>query len=207
MDANITDVYFVNDQVGYAVDGGDYGKTFKTINGGQYWVELANTLNPLYAIHMLNEDSGFAVGNDLGFYNTTNGGASWSGTTASSIQNGMDVYYTEWNNGYVVGDHGYGGYGYFSHYDPNANVNDYTNEYSFDLFAIDFYGTRGVVVGEYSVLIPYEEGELGGIFWENMLAPDGTTIQFTYKDVVFADQSTFYAVGNDGVITRFQYPE
>jgi photosystem II stability/assembly factor-like uncharacterized protein len=67
------------------------GKMIKSINGGSSWTELSNSPGDIFAIHFINDKTGFAFGRgnysggDFGrsygsIYCTVNGGAAWNGT-------------------------------------------------------------------------------------------------------------------------------
>lgn len=73
------DVFFLNENLGWAVKGGG-GAVFKTTNGGINWTQLplSNPNNEYYRnIEFLNENVGFLGTLTNNFYKTVDGGNSW----------------------------------------------------------------------------------------------------------------------------------
>ncbi|ACU07455.1 hypothetical protein FIC_01005 [Flavobacteriaceae bacterium 3519-10] len=73
------DVFFLNENLGWAARGGS-GAVFKTTNGGANWTQLSlpNPNNEYYRnIEFLDENIGFLGTLNNSFYKTTNGGATW----------------------------------------------------------------------------------------------------------------------------------
>ncbi|SFN77217.1 Por secretion system C-terminal sorting domain-containing protein [Chryseobacterium oleae] len=73
------DVFFLNENLGWAARGGN-GAVFKTTNGGNTWVQKAVTgpANQYYRnIEFLNENVGFLGTLNNSFYKTVDGGESW----------------------------------------------------------------------------------------------------------------------------------
>lgn len=76
--ARYDDVFFLNENLGWAVDG--YGaKVYKTINGGTLWtLQFEDNQNYFRNIEFLNADIGFLGTLNGDFYKTINGGTTWS---------------------------------------------------------------------------------------------------------------------------------
>ncbi|KFF16661.1 photosystem II stability/assembly factor-like protein [Chryseobacterium sp. JM1] len=73
------DVFFLNENLGWAARGGS-GAVFKTTNGGNTWVQKAvnGPANQYYRnIEFLNENVGFLGTLNNSFYKTVDGGESW----------------------------------------------------------------------------------------------------------------------------------
>ena len=73
------DVFFLNENLGWAARGGN-GRIYKTTDGGANWAQLplANTTGEYYRnIEFLDENIGFLGTLDNTFYKTTDGGNSW----------------------------------------------------------------------------------------------------------------------------------
>ncbi|WP_172277862.1 photosystem II stability/assembly factor-like protein [Chryseobacterium sp. LAM-KRS1] len=73
------DVFFLNENLGWAARGGN-GAVFKTTNGGTSWTQqiVSTTPNEYYRnIEFLNENVGFLGTLNNNFYKTTDGGATW----------------------------------------------------------------------------------------------------------------------------------
>ena len=104
----LTDVYFVNELVGWAV--GLQGAIFRTADGGATWVsQFTDTTRTFRAVHFTDAAFGWAVGvrvtgvNNT-VYKTTNGGSSWTNVSmADPNVFANDVVFTDPNTGFVVG--------------------------------------------------------------------------------------------------------
>jgi photosystem II stability/assembly factor-like uncharacterized protein len=73
--SNLTDVFFLNDSVGFAVGGG--GVFLKTVNGGQVWdMTIIDSSKNLNAVAATSPNNIFAGGN--GMYKSTDGGSTWT---------------------------------------------------------------------------------------------------------------------------------
>ncbi len=71
------DVFFLNDNIGWAADGGG-AKVYKTINGGTTWnLQLENPSNYFRNIEFLNENIGFLGTLNGYFFKTIDGGTTW----------------------------------------------------------------------------------------------------------------------------------
>ncbi|WP_341902879.1 T9SS type A sorting domain-containing protein [Fluviicola taffensis] len=70
------DVFFLDDHLGWAVDGSG-GSVFKTTDGGLTWELKFQTSNYLRNIEFLNEDIGFFGTLDNKFYRSVDGGDTW----------------------------------------------------------------------------------------------------------------------------------
>lgn len=73
------DVFFLNENLGWAAKGGG-GKVYKTTDGGANWAQmtLSNPNNEYYRnIEFLNENVGFLGTLNNSFYKTVNGGTTW----------------------------------------------------------------------------------------------------------------------------------
>jgi len=67
-------VCFVNDTIGWIGTTGEYySSIFHTCDGGENWLLQQEFESPVYDIHMLNQDTGWAVGGDFVYYINTGG--------------------------------------------------------------------------------------------------------------------------------------
>ena len=87
------DVYFLNDNLGWAANGRN-GAVFKTIDGGLNWIEqLNNSELPgnyyFRNIEFLNENVGFLGTLNGAFYKTADGGDNWSAVTITPNPNAI----------------------------------------------------------------------------------------------------------------------
>ena len=74
------DVFFLNENLGWAARGGN-GTVFKTTNGGASWTEqfVSSATGQYFRnIEFLNENIGFLGTLNNNFYKTTNGGTTWT---------------------------------------------------------------------------------------------------------------------------------
>lgn len=74
------DVFFLNENIGWAARGGN-GTVFKTTNGGVSWTEqiVSSTTGQYFRnIEFLNENIGFVGTLNNNFYKTVNGGTTWA---------------------------------------------------------------------------------------------------------------------------------
>lgn len=81
-DIEPVDVSFVTPQLGYVCGfNGNYGKVYKTTDGGTSWAEMLSTPGPqqtFYQVQFVNADTGFAAGYPGSLvYKTTDGGNTW----------------------------------------------------------------------------------------------------------------------------------
>lgn len=98
---DLQDMYFVSDQVGYAV--GLYGGIIKTTDGGSSWVvQQSPTENgQLYGVFFTDDNHGIAVGDGI-ILRTSNGGTNWV-LDASFKQALFAVQFTDNTTGYISG--------------------------------------------------------------------------------------------------------
>jgi len=97
-------IYFKDSSKGWAV--GAEGIIARTTNGADWAVQITTT-NQLNDVFFLTTTEGWAVGQNV-ILHTTNGGTTWT-EEASSLTSGKylrGVYFTDSNNGYVVGNGG-----------------------------------------------------------------------------------------------------
>jgi photosystem II stability/assembly factor-like uncharacterized protein len=82
--ADLWDVAFLNERVGYAV--GDNGLVLNTKDGGVNWFSQSVSKMPLYGINLVDKKVGWAVGSKGTIFRTVDGGITWriqrSDTTA-----------------------------------------------------------------------------------------------------------------------------
>ncbi|MES2593435.1 MAG: YCF48-related protein [Bacteroidota bacterium] len=202
----INDIQFITPNIGYAV-GGEYTQAvYKTTNGGSTWNKKYSPPgidNPFYAVSFINKDTGYASVSEHRIFETINGGTSWNTCKTGDYRVFSDLAFTAYRTGYVTGQ-----FGYIEYQDNSSSFGEQLisdSYYAYNINSITHRNGRSVAVGEYSILMPYKNTE-SKFKWTYFLSPEGTTIPYTYNDVVFADDFTFYAVGNSGVITKFKYP-
>lgn len=112
----VTDIYFVDEQYGWAVGGSsdywDMGIILKTIDGGETWQVNEHPSGITgYGVYFTDYLNGYVVGSNPPFFNgviqvTNDGGENWeTHYLPSSWLN--DVIFTDYSAGWVVGDYGF----------------------------------------------------------------------------------------------------
>ncbi len=81
--ANLTDVYFINDDEGWITNGFN-AEIYHTTDGGETF-EIQNTQYSTNAIHMLNKNEGYAGGEVGHIFRTTDGGENWIAIESISV--------------------------------------------------------------------------------------------------------------------------
>ena len=103
-------IYFADENNGWITWGGWYtGGILKTTNGGDDWFDCCSVIG-LRSIFFINKNDGWAAGYSSGYYNsygiiirTTDGGKNWTSQLNGSYSILYSVYFTDQNNGWVVG--------------------------------------------------------------------------------------------------------
>lgn len=112
---DLYDLYFVNADTGWAA-GGDFASfpsgiddriILNTTNGGATWtIQYGEAYKqPLKRIFFVNQNSGYATGPDGVIMHTTDGGASWFEQQVLSSYSFNDIFFSDLNSGFVVGDY------------------------------------------------------------------------------------------------------
>ena len=110
IDLNITDTYFIDSQIGWAVGG--WSETFeamilRTDDGGENWRHQSGGVKGvLGSVFFINENIGWAVGNDNTILCTHDGGTIWEvQSIAQNLSNHQftSVYFTDSNKGFIAG--------------------------------------------------------------------------------------------------------
>ncbi|MBL7952552.1 MAG: T9SS type A sorting domain-containing protein [Flavobacteriales bacterium] len=100
---NVYDLFFVNDQLGFAV--GEGGFSARTMDGGITWAPMNETMgNDQFSVFFFNAELGWMVGATCGA-RTTDGGDSWEPMCAIPSYS-KSVFFTSADTGYVVGQSG-----------------------------------------------------------------------------------------------------
>lgn len=195
----LTDIFFINDQVGWVCGGNT--TILKTSNGGQSWTLQKNdNTSDLLGIFFTDEQTGYAVGGLPGVgrvLKTTNSGQSWSDLSPASPNLLVSVFFPSANTGYVCGDGGQliktldGGSSWGS---LNSNsLNSLTDLYFFN----DDYG---FLVGGTLSVSTIKKTENGGLTW---MAEGSTGAGLFSVDVV---GETGYACGLNGTLLKAEVP-
>lgn len=216
---DINDIQFVSSNIGYAVGAVGFSapaKVYKTFDGGNTW-EVCNSpflylYTDLYAVSFVNQDTGYIAGDDAKFFETIDGGYTWTQFIVGSKWGAKgysdkiyDLYFTGYRTGYVTGSAGY-----LNKIGPSTastvSSTPLINTYDYNLTSVTCRNSSSVCVGHKSVLMPYAEFGTGLYSWTYFLSSEATTFPYNYNDVAFADDNNYFAVGAGGVITKFKYP-
>lgn len=203
------DLFFLNTNIGFAAgykwnSGNNEGAIYKTIDGGTTWYELtlvSGWSTPgLSAVHFVDENNGFVVGENLTNMKTTDGGITWTGyyNGTNTDINYTDICYINPSIGYRTGQNG------TLQEISTTSYNDLNWNIKYDIYAIDFHGQNGLAVGENCVFGYVSELSDDGS-WSYLLTPKGKSFNQTYNDIKFLNSNIAYAVGNNGIVTKFYY--
>ena len=106
---HILNVFFIDEYIGWVV--GDMMTILKTTNGGENWIILSSGGYPesVYDVFFKDQYNGIIIGgsptNTVAAI-TTNGGSSWIGVPTGTSSILADIFFTDNNNGWIVGDWG-----------------------------------------------------------------------------------------------------
>jgi photosystem II stability/assembly factor-like uncharacterized protein len=108
MEYSINDICFNDSENGWAVgictdDQPNTGIILQTINGGVNWYDLLSTDKRLSAIHFINQDNGWIVGDKI-ILHTSDGGQHWDINRMDGYY-WSDLFFTDDNHGWIIGLH------------------------------------------------------------------------------------------------------
>ncbi len=167
------------------------------------WFEQTNgTISNLNAVHFIDDYNGFAVGDNGVFLSTTNGGDSWNiQNIAESYEYLLDVYFTDINNGIVVGYGRLRPYWGLLLHTTDGGVNWIKKAWPWgaihSVYFID--ANMGWAVGNYPLASFIRKTTDGGTTWE--FHNIDTTENALYS-VYFSDQDTGWVVGAESTIRK-----
>lgn len=138
VDDDLLDIYFVNNNNGWAVCW--WGKIYRTTNGSSSWkmVHEDSTIWYLNSIFFLNSNEGWAGGvgfpnNDTGIIlHTTDGGNTWHAQGTTFPWGILDLYFIDSNTGWAVGQNGL-----ILKYDAQPKISVVPSSYNFDTVGIN----------------------------------------------------------------------
>ena len=96
----ISDIFFANNLIGYLCE---EAGIWRTSDGGNTWVKVSNIRGGLN-LSCTPEGKVFMVGNSSKVYFSNNDGATFDSLDLGSTQQLHDVYFTDNNNGFILGD-------------------------------------------------------------------------------------------------------
>ena len=90
----LDDMYFLNQDTGFACGGSLSGYIIKTTNGGNTWSLVSDAqFQAIYAIKFLNDNTGYAAGDDGGIYKSVDAGLNWTQVGSPSSSELNDIYF------------------------------------------------------------------------------------------------------------------
>jgi photosystem II stability/assembly factor-like uncharacterized protein len=189
----LTDVFFVNTNLGYAVGSNGVASTIlKTINGGLDWeVQNVGTVTFYNSVFFVNESIGYVSGGGGRILKTTDGGDTWVNQTSGTTQTITSLYFTDEQIGYGV---------------ANARILKTTNGgdtwtiqtifQANELYSVKFTDANtGYVVGRSGDVLKTTNA---GTSWSFLT----TETNITLRSVFFTDTDTGVAVGESGIMMK-----
>ncbi|TDB67565.1 WD40/YVTN/BNR-like repeat-containing protein [Arundinibacter roseus] len=181
-----TSLFFIDHLTGWI--GGDYGKVWKTVDGGVTWTSQHSTLYQeiVQSIHFQDELRGWAgtsVGNML---STDDGGASWTKLNSPNVSKFQSLQFTSAKHGWTIANEING---LFRTTDGGANwqriIYDSTGQHlALDL---DFVNDSIGFIRSYNLLFTTTNG---GATWRRMAIP------LNLNDMSFTDATHGWLVGS-----------
>lgn len=189
----ITSLSILDSLTGYAVGAKGISTTskIKTTDGGNTWFSI-NNVNYSYFISMINETTGFALGNNGLVEKTSDGGMSWVTLQTNIVESLNSCFFTNINTGYVVGNSG------IISKTTNSGINwevqsTGTNERLRSISFID--DLTGFVVGQYGIILKTTNS---GLNWINQR--EGVTDNIS--SIQFSNSNTGYCASTNGKVLK-----
>jgi len=213
----LSDVYFMNDSVGFAtavVDIPAGGAIVRTTDGGITWDTVYFSNEALFGIDFTWEGIGYVVGNHGVILQTLDGGQTWNGLESGVNSALHAIDFSSETKGTAVGDNGI----IVRTENEGLTWIQQTCETTHDLLAVRFISERiGFVAGEYGVILrtttggypddiipPETNCTLTGILDGEVYISD-VTVMFSATDDISGVASTTYKL-DDGLWTTYGDP-
>lgn len=202
-----SDIDFYDDKIGYAIV--DYGqfnsKLLRTENAGASWQQMGDyypfggsSTPRVNKIDCIGRDSLLLIGKERQ-YLSVNGG-----NDLFSINLDYNLYLdnNQFSTSYLTSD------SFTQKINCVSELLQPKSEFDFQINSIKYFKGKVAAVGEHSVLTPASVDEDSNVVsWHYNFINHGKTISDIYYDLAFTDESHFIAVGKNGVLTRYTYPE
>ncbi len=210
----VSKVYFSNSQMGFLIGGYPYGGSiFRSIDSGNNW-ESQLLSYPFRDVYLIDKDLGFACGGlDMCHFTNGNilvtydGGKSWEVTlSASNVQTCLFVNDRIGFASISVVNFGASVFSILKTEDAGKSWLDSYPFCSSDFFFVN--EKTGWVAGRYlendyqpgaGIIMTRDQGENWELVWKY---PDQNEIQLTLNSLYFTNNSTGWAVGDNGLLVK-----
>jgi photosystem II stability/assembly factor-like uncharacterized protein len=186
-------LYFTDELNGWSV--GQYGTITKTSDGGITWeiIEI-EYLTDLTDVYFPTESVGYIVGEDGLILKTSNAGITWNKLDNAFVNNLNRVKFRNSENGWVIGEAGL----VLHTSDGGDTWNQQTSNCQYSLNGIEIPdGQKVWIVGEDNALLfTGDDGANWQMIDPHYSHPLGDNIDYNYRDVFFADDSSGWACGD-----------
>ncbi len=189
----LTDAYFVNSNLGYAVGSNGVAATIlKTENGGLDWVtQNVGTVTFYNTVFFVNDTTGYVAGGGGKILKTTDGGNSWVNQTSGTTQSISSLYFTDEQNGYAVS------YGkILKTTNGGTTWTSLTIFQAYELYSVKFTDANtGYAAGRSGIILKTINA---GATWSFLT----TETNITLRSVFFTDALNGMAVGESGIMLK-----
>jgi len=174
-------------------DAGIVMRTFGSVEVHTEWSAQTIDTNNLWAVTLIDEASGWAVGENGAIWITTDSGNTWSEQTSNVSETLTDVVFASATTGLIVGSSGM----ILSTTDGGDNWVVDTSATWHDLFGVCLAGQNDAwAVGSLTLLHSTNSGNS----W--VPKPSGTVSHADLIDIMFYNEALGWAVGKGGVIMK-----
>lgn len=147
-------IQFINNQVGYARNAGNYyNRIYKTTDGGITWNITFEKTQSIKSFQFLNENVGYFVGDNAMMYKTIDGGTTWEQLTIPYEYYTLVKFYNT-SLGYITDDNG----NLYRTTDGGMTWQNLTTAYN--ILSIDFKGSFMYISGSYGKILRANLGTL-----------------------------------------------
>ena len=203
---DLHDVYFSDDQTGYAV--GDSGAFFKTNDGGNIWEDRSIDKNYfIRGASFLDANKGWiachdrSVGTAYAILNTDDGGNTWNNQSSWTGRTLSDIHFVNRNSGWAVGETWHGTGLIINTNDGGSTWLLQTDSIPAPLTSVHFITSNmGWTIGENGLIFFTADG---GATWQS--EQSGTS--YDLNGVYFSDEGYGWTVGDEGTILGGDYSE
>jgi photosystem II stability/assembly factor-like uncharacterized protein len=205
---DLKDVYFIDNYIGYAVGGGDWGSNgiiLKTLDGGESWVEIGPDPTPvLISVVFTDALHGYAAGYEQ-VIKTGDGGVTWSTINAYYDSYYGDLSFPAQDTGFLTVCSDKCLFGIVNRTDDGGNTWDYSFADTIKYPGSIFFPNKhtGYVAGDFGLIMKTSDG---GTIWitQSWGFPENLySVYFPSPDTGYilgyrSDSMFFYSTTNGG---------